>query len=166
MPLLLLFGQGASVAPPPPPSSAPAQIVYPQSTTLAEIAAADWSLELDTTAGRGAGSGLGGVVQGIPDVAQCIAIILTTPRGTDLLRPDFGCDLWQYIDLPITQSLAPIVRDVYDAIAKYEPRAQVIKVIAAPAATGAGLTLTVIWRLQLSGSTPQATTVTLGVGNA
>ena len=50
--------------------------------TLAEIKSADWSLTLDT-AGL-PGSGIGSVVTGVDDVDQCIAIILTTPKGSDV----------------------------------------------------------------------------------
>ena len=46
--------------------------------TLSDIKSADWSLMLDS-AGQ-PGSGIGGVVMGVDDVDQCIAIILTTPR--------------------------------------------------------------------------------------
>ena len=53
--------------------------------TLADITSADWSLELGT---------IGGVVQGIADVEQCLGIIVTTPRGSDPLRPTFGANIW------------------------------------------------------------------------
>ena len=49
------------------------------------------------------GSAIGRVVMGVDDVDQCIAIILTTPKGTDVLRPTFGTDLWKYIDAPINR---------------------------------------------------------------
>ena len=51
----------------------------PGSATLADITSTDWSLMLDSTAAKlGLQSGLGNVVQGLADVDQCIAIILTT----------------------------------------------------------------------------------------
>ena len=84
--------------------------------TLADITSADWSLELDSTAGAGPGSGIGKVVQGISDITQCIQIILTTPKGSDPLRPTFGIDLWQYLDAPINQATPAIVREVTEAI--------------------------------------------------
>jgi len=59
--------------------------------TLADITSADWSLMLDSPGQPGAG--IGNVVMGVDDVDQCIAIILTTPKGTDVLRPTFGTDL-------------------------------------------------------------------------
>ncbi len=44
---------------------------------------------------------LNGVVQQIADVGQCIRIILTTPKGSDPLRPAFGCDAGNFLDLPL-----------------------------------------------------------------
>lgn len=129
--------------------------------TPQNITAADWSLELDSTApGAAAGAGLGNVVQGINDVAQCIAIILTTIPGSDPLRPTFGCDLWQYVDRPMNQALPKIVREVTDAILEWEPRVNLISVTAQMLSGGAGMTVTVTWQLKLTGAT-QTTQVTL-----
>ena len=58
--------------------------------TLSDIKSADWSLMLDSLGLPG--SGMGKVVKGVDDVDQCIAIILTTPKGTDVLRPTFGTE--------------------------------------------------------------------------
>jgi phage baseplate assembly protein W len=122
--------------------------------TLADIVSADWSLMLDSTAGGGAGSGIGNVVQGLADVDQCIAIILTTPKGGDPLRPTFGADIWRYIDFPIDEALPAIVREITDAITAWEPRVRLLSVSAAPvldsaAQSGAQLAVTVVWQLKL-----------------
>src|ERR1700685_306103 len=114
--------------------------------TLADITSADWSLALDQPAMPG--SGLGGVVQGVADVNQCIEIILTTPQGSDPLRPTFGANLWRYIDAPINTALPAIVREVTEAITRWEPRVTIIGISATPALeaetqTGAHLNVTV-----------------------
>src|ERR1700758_303720 len=88
--------------------------------TLAEITSADWSLALDTPGLPG--PGLGQVVQGLADVGQCIGIILTTPKGSDPLRPTFGADIWRFIDNPINSAIPAIVREVTEAITLWEPR--------------------------------------------
>src|SRR5208283_2139338 len=92
--------------------------------TLADITSADWSLKLGT---------IGAVVQGLQDIDQCIAIILTTPRGSDPLRPTFGADLWRYIDNPINIAIPSIVREVAAAIAMWEPRVSLQSVSVSPA---------------------------------
>jgi phage baseplate assembly protein W len=135
--------------------------------TLADITSADWSLKLDTPGQPG--SGLGQVVQGVGDVNQCIAIILTTPKGTDVLRPTFGTDVWRYIDAPINEAGPAIVREITQSITQWEPRVKVLSVQSTPVLQtteqpGAQVEITVSWQLDL-GSAPssaQSTTVTVG----
>jgi Bacteriophage baseplate protein W len=114
--------------------------------TLADITSADWSLKLGE---------IGAVVQGVADVDQCIAIILTTPKGSDPLRPTFGADIWSYIDYPIDEALPAIVREITAAITAWEPRVRLLSVSAAPVLDSAGqagaqLTITVVWQLKLA----------------
>ena len=128
-------------------------------TTLAEITSADWSLKLGS---------IGDVVQGIADVEQCLGIIVTTPRGSDPLRPTFGADIWRYIDYPVNGALPSIVRELTSAIAAWEPRVNLISVDAQAvndgiAQSGAQLRIALNWELKL-GSAPspvQITTVTI-----
>jgi phage baseplate assembly protein W len=134
--------------------------------TLDEIRAADWSLALDRN------GGLGRVVEGIDDVNQAIEIILTTPKGSDPLRPTFGADLWQYIDFPINAAVAAIVREVTDAVTQWEPRVKLLSVKAEQAAdanaqAGAHLSVSVKWELELGGepSPVETTTVSIGGGS-
>src|SRR6202521_3686111 len=104
------------------------------SITLVDISSADWSLELDATGEPG--SGIGNVVEGLSDVNQCIQIILTTPKGSDPLRPTFGADVFRYIDAPISAAIPAIVREVTEAITRWEPRVTVISIIATPVLGG------------------------------
>jgi phage baseplate assembly protein W len=129
--------------------------------TLADIISVDWSLALDTPGVPG--SGLGNVVQGLADVNQCITIILTTPKGSDPLRPTFGADIWRYIDAPIDTAIPAIVREVTEAILRWEPRVTVVSVSAAPVLgvdtqAGAHLAISVTWKLTLSASGSAAST--------
>ena len=82
--------------------------------TLSEIQSADWSLSVDTA---------GEVVQGENDIAQCILIILTTVKGSDPLRPEFGCGLYDKLDRPVNTVAAEMVLDITDSIRRFEPRA-------------------------------------------
>lgn len=68
------------------------------------------------------------VVSGVDDIAQCMRIILETPKGSDPLRPLFGSDVYLYIDRPLPSSVPNIVRDAWDAIATWEPRAVVERI--------------------------------------
>ena len=98
----------------------------------------------------------GEVVEGLADVAQAIRIILTTPKGSDPHRPEFGADIWQYIDWPVTEARPQIVREVREAIRLWEPRAEILSVAVEP---GNGrLWIQVRWRL-LDGEGEQVTEV-------
>ena len=77
----------------------------------------------------------------------------------------FGCDLWQYIDQPINIVTAHIVREVYEALTTWEPRIIVESVQVAPVfdstdQSGAHLTITITWQVNLGGTPgPTSTTV-------
>ena len=127
--------------------------------TLADIRSADWSLALGA---------IGEVVQGIADVEQCLGIIVTTPRGSDPLRPTFGADIWRYIDSPISLALPAIVSELTAAITIWEPRVNLVSVTAqsvndATTQSGAHLDVTLNWQLKVGvDSAPvQITTVTI-----
>jgi len=98
--------------------------------TLDDITSADWSLRLDGTGQPG--SGIGSVVQGLADVNQCVGIILTTPQGSDPLRPTFAADLWQFIDYPINSVLPAVVQEVTRALTIWEPRITIVSITARP----------------------------------
>jgi phage baseplate assembly protein W len=119
--------------------------------TLTDITAADWSLELDSSTQTGApASGIGNVVQGLADINQCIAIILSTPKGSDPLRPTFACDLWRWLDAPITIARAAIVREIVEAITIWEPRVRVVSVVVNLVAwTQSNLSVTLTWQLRV-----------------
>lgn len=118
--------------------------------TLDDITSSDWSLMLDSTAGQGPGSGIGNVVQGIADINQCLTIIITTPLGSDPLRPTFGCDLLAWIDKPITLAKPGLVAAIITAIATWEPRVTVNSVVINPGTVLGQLIIAVNWQVAVS----------------
>jgi phage baseplate assembly protein W len=127
--------------------------------TLADITSTDWSLALGA---------IGEVVEGIADVEQCLGIIVTTPQGSDPLRPTFGANIWRYIDFPINLALPAIVSDLTSAITAWEPRVNLVSVLAQPVndgstQSGAHLDVTLNWQLKLGATVApmQTTTVTV-----
>jgi len=137
--------------------------------TLSDIKSADWSLMLDSL--RRPGSGIGKVVKGVDDVDKCIAIILTTPKGTDVLRPTFGTDLWKYIDAPISQAGPAVVREVTQSITQWEPRVKVLSVTTTPLSgivtqPGAHVEITVAWQLNLGVAPSPAQNTTIALASA
>ncbi len=117
--------------------------------TLDDIVSADWSLALDSsTPTQAPGSGIGNVVQGVDDINQCLAIILATPPGSDPLRPTFACDLWRWIDAPLTVARPHLVREIVEAITRWEPRVRVLSVVIDPVAP-AQLLIKITWQLKV-----------------
>jgi phage baseplate assembly protein W len=101
---------------------------------LQDIKAKDWSISTTKQ---------GEVVQGINDIHQCIAIIITTAKGSDPLRPEFGCDIRAYLDKP-TSNVPRMIREVTQAIEIWETRVQVTKVTAKLDISH--VTLTIEWK--------------------
>ncbi len=87
-------------------------------TKLDEIKYVDWQCKLN---------GIGDVAEGVEDINQCIAIILSTPKGSDPHRPTFGSDIIKYVDYPINIAKANIIRETIDALTLWETRINVNK---------------------------------------
>lgn len=127
--------------------------------TLADITSAEWSLKLGS---------IGAIVQGLKDIDQCIAIILTTPRGSDPLRPTFGTDLWRFIDNPIDVAIPAVVREVSAAIAMWEPRVILQSVSVSPVSEGSSqpgshLSVSLAWQLKLAGPSSSSRVTVVGL---
>ena len=125
-------------------------------TTLAQIASRDWSMKLGV---------LGEAVEALDDIAQCLRVIVTTQKGTDPLRPDFACDLFGFIDLPITTMVPHAVREITAAIQRYEPRVVLLAVLVTPLTDqqGGHVDIEIRWRLNIAGtaSVARSTLVTI-----
>ncbi|MEZ1436983.1 GPW/gp25 family protein [Pseudomonas sp. SAR267] len=105
-------------------------------TPYTAITAAHWQPALGTA---------GEVVQGLHDIDQAIRIILTTPKGSDAHRPEFGSDLHLYIDWPHDRVTPYLVRETVEAIRRWETRVAVVQVQVL--IEEAHLTLRVVWRV-------------------
>ncbi|MCU1718676.1 GPW/gp25 family protein [Pseudomonas sp. 5P_3.1_Bac2] len=71
----------------------------------------------------------GEVVEGLRDIDQAIRIILTTPRGSDPHRPEFGSELQRYLDWPTHRVVPHLVREAVEAIRRWEPRVTLVQVL-------------------------------------
>ena len=59
-------------------------------------------------------------------IMQNVKVILTTIKGTDIHRPDFGSNLYLFIDQPMTAiTRGKIMAEIADAIEEWEPRVKV-----------------------------------------
>ena len=64
-----------------------------------------------------------GLAQGVDDIDLCIHNILSTRKGSDVTRPEFGSDYFDYIDTPEDVFVPNAVREVALSIKTWEPRA-------------------------------------------
>lgn len=115
---------------------------------LDEIQSSDWQLSLDENAT---------VVQGAGDINQSIQLVLSTERGSDPLRPEYGIRIGP-IDRPVNIAAPEIVQECIAAIQRWERRA-IIETIGA-AIEGEKITVTIRWR-DARGGGSGATSVTL-----
>lgn len=69
-----------------------------------------------------------GALQGFDDIEQSIFIVLSTRKGTDATRPEFGSNHFDYIDTPEDVFVPNAVREVVLAVHTWEKRATVDKV--------------------------------------
>lgn len=86
----------------------------------------------------------GGLTEGADDIDQCIRNILSTRKGSDVLRPDFGSSHFDWLDTPEDVFVPNAVREIVLAVQTWEKRAVIDNI------TFGGrvphLTLTVHWR--------------------
>lgn len=81
--------------------------------TLKQITSSIWGIGIQ---------GFGVVVEGLESIKQCIGIILQTTPGTDPLRPEFGSNVYKYIDTPVNTAIPNIKLAILQALGLWETR--------------------------------------------
>ncbi len=69
-----------------------------------------------------------GITQGADDIDLCIHNILSTRKGADVFRPNFGSNHFDYLDTPEDIFVPNVVREITLAIQTWEKRAVVERV--------------------------------------
>lgn len=71
----------------------------------------------------------GRAIDGLDHLRQSVADILTTPRGSRVMRRDYGSDLFALLDQNLTGlTLARLYAAVVVALRAWEPRLRVLRV--------------------------------------
>lgn len=81
-----------------------------------DITTKTWSIKV---------ASLGDIVADVEDIKQCVALIIFTRKRTVPGLPEFGCGWYDYIDYPITSAGALIVREIRNAVSRWETRAAI-----------------------------------------
>lgn len=66
--------------------------------------------------------GPGAVATGLENIRQCIDLILRTIKGSDPLRPEFGCDVFRFSDRPYNIAIPNMKKAIVDALNLWETR--------------------------------------------
>jgi phage baseplate assembly protein W len=83
-----------------------------------------WTFPVRFDAGRGIR-----LAGGAEELDAAITMILSTAPGERVMRPDFGCAMWEQVFAPVnTSTLGLIEQQVREALARWEPRIVVERV--------------------------------------
>ncbi|MEO2082578.1 MAG: GPW/gp25 family protein [Desulfurobacteriaceae bacterium] len=90
---------------------------------------------------------IGEIVEGIEDLRQRIRIVLETPKGFDPHRPEFGSNIWQWLDKPFTIAMPNVIAEAYEAIEKWIPDFKLtqVKVVKADPNGGFSFVIRGLW---------------------
>jgi phage baseplate assembly protein W len=89
------------------------------------------------------------LVSGGEEIDAALRMILTTAPGERVMRPDFGCSMWEQVFAPVNPStLGVIEQAVYDAVARWEPRVELTSVDAIPGDDGSMISIEITYQVK------------------
>jgi phage baseplate assembly protein W len=88
-------------------------------TVLPDIKSTNWQIST---------AGFGIIAEGLEDIRQSIDLILRTSRGSDNLRPQFGSDIYQYVDSPVNVCIPNVKRSILEAVSIWEKRVKIVRI--------------------------------------
>ncbi len=102
-----------------------------------------WPLQIDHT-------GSIRMTDGAADLDRAMAVVLATAPGERVMRPQFGCRIWDLLFEPVTPNLLGLMAQaVRDALTQWEPRVVVDNVDPVPDPNDQALiTISVLYRVK------------------
>ncbi|OLE26501.1 MAG: baseplate protein [Actinobacteria bacterium 13_1_20CM_3_71_11] len=95
---------------------------------MTDLIGSGWSFPVRLTPG-----GSVRLVSGAEEIEAAVRMILTTAPGERVMRPDFGCAMWEQVFAPVNpNTLGLIEQSVREALARWEPRISLDSVAAVP----------------------------------
>ena len=89
------------------------------------------------------------LVTGTEEVDAAIRMILSTVPGERVMRPDFGCSMWEQLFSPLTATtLGLIEQAVREALERWEPRIELESVEAVGEQSTGTVHITVAYRVK------------------
>lgn len=92
------------------------------------------------------------LVGGPEDIDRSIAMVLSTAKGERLMRPEFGCAIWDQLFEPINaNTLGLMAQAVRESISQWEPRVELEDVTTAADPDGQGkVNIDITYRVRAS----------------
>jgi phage baseplate assembly protein W len=88
------------------------------------------------------------LVGGTEELDAAINLILQTAPGERVMRPDFGCAMWEQVFAPVNpNTLGLIEQHVREALDRWEPRISVEQVDAVPEQDGSVVRIHIAYRV-------------------
>jgi len=102
-----------------------------------------WPMQVDHT-------GSIRLTDGASDIDAAMAVVLATAPGERVMRPEFGCRIWDLLFEPVTANLIGLMAQaVREALAQWEPRVEVDQVEPVPDPRDSALVqITVAYRVK------------------
>lgn len=73
------------------------------------------------------------LTSGAEDLDRSIRLVLATAPGERVMRPQFGCRIWELMFEPVTSNMLGLMAQaVRDALAQWEPRVDCDEVVVTP----------------------------------
>ena len=89
------------------------------------------------------------LVTGVEEVDAAIRMILSTVPGERVMRPEFGCAMWEMIFAPLTAGTIGLIEQaVREALERWEPRIALASVTAEPEQATGTVHITVSYRIK------------------
>lgn len=92
------------------------------------------------------------LVGGPEDIDRSIAMVLSTAKGERLMRPEFGCAIWDQLFEPINaNTLGLMAQAVRESISQWEPRVELEDVTTSADPDGQGkVNIDITYRVRAS----------------
>ncbi len=89
------------------------------------------------------------LVSGGEEIDAALRMIIETVPGERVMRPDFGCAVWEQVFAPVNpRTLGLIEQRVREAVARWEPRIALDSVTAFPDGDGAVVRIEISYRVR------------------
>jgi uncharacterized protein len=91
------------------------------------------------------------LVGGGEEIDAALRMILTTAPGERVMRPDFGCSMWEHVFAPVNpDTLGMIEQSVREAIVRWEPRVEVTSVAAVPSGDNSMISIEIAYQIRVT----------------